>query len=198
MPEQIILAELTTTFQGEGLYRGLPIFLIRLAGCNLHCPWCDTDYSPRLVLTPDEIVEQCHQSDCPAILVTGGEPILQDLAWLERVDKFVMLETNGSLKIPKGLHVDWLNVSPKLYRPWDNEYAAIERANQINFVITSGNDLERLESELRKMPALAGKIVYLTPEWSRQNEILKEIVTWKNRPPLWRLGIQAHKIWRLP
>ena len=43
------------TIQGEGPFAGRPAIFIRLAGCNLQCPGCDTEYTKRQTMTVDEI-----------------------------------------------------------------------------------------------------------------------------------------------
>ena len=37
--------EIFHTVQGEGRNTGLPSVFIRSSLCNLHCWWCDTDYT---------------------------------------------------------------------------------------------------------------------------------------------------------
>ena len=41
------LAEIFYSVQGEGTWTGTPAVFVRLAGCNLACTFCDTDYSLR-------------------------------------------------------------------------------------------------------------------------------------------------------
>ena len=45
------------TIQGEGPFAGETAVFVRLAGCNLQCPLCDTDYtSDRRMVGPMGLV----------------------------------------------------------------------------------------------------------------------------------------------
>ena len=99
------------TIQGEGPFCGTPAIFIRLAGCNLQCPLCDTDYtSNRVEFNPSEIQDfvkslgELHGLPNPRnrlVVITGGEPFRQNLTPLlsELVGQgyFVQIETNGTL-----------------------------------------------------------------------------------------------------
>ncbi len=102
------------TIQGEGPYAGVPAIFVRLAGCNLQCPWCDTDYTTdRLKVKPQYIVNKAmelrEKHTVPIstgvqetlIVITGGEPLRQKLGELVnqlRDNNFpVQIETNGTL-----------------------------------------------------------------------------------------------------
>lgn len=92
------------TIQGEGPFCGTPAVFVRLAGCNLQCPWCDTEYSSsRMNMTPEEIVEQVAISLTSGglVVITGGEPFRQNLTHLlttlVSAGYYVQIETNGTL-----------------------------------------------------------------------------------------------------
>lgn len=109
------------TLQGEGPYTGHRAVFVRLAGCNLQCPGCDTDYTTgRTLQHPSEIVEQViAQAEPPCLVViTGGEPFRQDIgplcAALVKVGYSVQIETNGTLPPPVNLDPEVVVVcSPK-------------------------------------------------------------------------------------
>lgn len=108
-PEPIKLNEIFYSIQGEGPFIGMPAVFVRLAGCNLSCSFCDTDFSEQLsVSTPSELlklVETALDGSLaylrPLIVLTGGEPFKQDLnAILEALTQYglqVQIETNGSI-----------------------------------------------------------------------------------------------------
>lgn len=98
------------TIQGEGPHAGRAAVFIRLAGCNLQCPLCDTEYSSRDMLTLDEIAEAVASWKCGLIVITGGEPFRQNIWHLVEMllglGYQVQIETNGKLPFP-GLVFDW-------------------------------------------------------------------------------------------
>lgn len=120
------------TFQGEGPSAGQLAMFLRLSRCNLTCTWCDTPYTwdsrrfdiaeETSLLAPAEAVERLRAIDAPLVVVTGGEPLLQQEALRPVLDacradgRRVEVETNGTLR-PKEQLLDAttrLNVSPKL------------------------------------------------------------------------------------
>ena len=73
------LAEIFYSVQGEGAWTGTPAIFVRLAGCNLACAFCDTDYALRFLASVPDIVAQVRAAggDCPMVILTGGEPLAQ-------------------------------------------------------------------------------------------------------------------------
>jgi 7-carboxy-7-deazaguanine synthase len=107
------------TIQGEGPFAGQPAVFIRLAGCNLQCPGCDTEYTQgreqnsieQILRAVDRVLEgQRHSTEeNPLVVITGGEPFRQNLTQLLQEltnEGFrVQVETNGSLPLP-AMHPD--------------------------------------------------------------------------------------------
>lgn len=97
------------TIQGEGPFSGTPCVFIRLSGCNLQCPNCDTDYtSYRAKVTPELILQSVSKLQTNGLVViTGGEPFRQNLAkllaLLTRQGYYVQIETNGTI-IPSDVY----------------------------------------------------------------------------------------------
>ena len=98
------------TIQGEGPFAGTPAVFIRLAGCNLQCPLCDTDYTSARTLmgaravmerVKEQLVLTMPQKQRPLIVITGGEPFRQPIGHLVKrlinTGYRVQIETNGTL-----------------------------------------------------------------------------------------------------
>jgi 7-carboxy-7-deazaguanine synthase len=110
------LIEIYKSVQGESSFAGLPCIFVRLAGCNLRCSWCDSEYTFKggYKQTLDE-VEAAVAALAPVRLVefTGGEPMLQERELLPLMDRLLaqgytlMIETSGERllgNVPKAVH----------------------------------------------------------------------------------------------
>lgn len=96
------------TIQGEGPFAGRPAVFLRLHGCNLRCPGCDTDYTSKLLpMSLPKIHRRLSQlfEGWPdkLVVITGGEPFRQDIRRLciELIEAgaTVQIETNGTVEI---------------------------------------------------------------------------------------------------
>ncbi|MBU4199190.1 MAG: radical SAM protein [Verrucomicrobia bacterium] len=102
---QVQVCETFISIQGESTWAGMPCFFIRLAGCNLHCVYCDTGYaqSGGEPATVSELVEKFRKTGLGLVAVTGGEPLIQPgtTALLQELQSCgtVLIETNGSRDI---------------------------------------------------------------------------------------------------
>lgn len=103
------------TIQGEGPFCGTPAIFIRLSGCNLRCPECDTDYtSNRQRMPVNTILQRCvNFSTKGLIVITGGEPFRQQIGSLVNTlvgfGYYVQVETNGTL--PPSSDVMWQKIT---------------------------------------------------------------------------------------
>jgi organic radical activating enzyme len=108
------------TIQGEGPFCGTPAVFIRLAGCNLQCPGCDTDYTSKrarmqVSLILEDILKYTGRliNGVGLIVITGGEPFRQNIQplidALLAVGYYVQIETNGTLEVP---HPQQYNLNP--------------------------------------------------------------------------------------
>jgi 7-carboxy-7-deazaguanine synthase len=132
------LSEVFDSLQGEGVNVGKPCRFLRLALCNLHCHYCDTKYTwdfthfdyDREVreATCASVAEQLRAAPSGHVVVTGGEPLLQQRALAKVFEQvpaelFIEVETNGT-RVPSPdllRRVDQWNVSPKLTSAGDSE-----------------------------------------------------------------------------
>lgn len=95
------------TIQGEGPFAGSPAVFVRLAGCNLQCPMCDTEYTNRKRMGWPQILSAISaevstlSNHYPLVVITGGEPFRQNLhplvCNLLTKGYKVQIETNGTL-----------------------------------------------------------------------------------------------------
>ncbi len=133
------------TIQGEGPYAGVPAVFIRLHGCNLRCWFCDTEFS-----NPDDawwgigkLVKLVKDFDCRLVVITGGEPMRQNIAPLcqRLVSKGmrVQIETAGTIWVDgMGQALASIVVSPKT----PVIHASIQRwANAFKYVVNAGMEM---------------------------------------------------------
>ena len=78
-PSMLRVTEIFHSIQGESTHAGRPCVFVRLAGCNLRCTWCDSEYTftGGEKMSFDEIFAKLDEFGCPLVEVTGGEPLAQ-------------------------------------------------------------------------------------------------------------------------
>jgi 7-carboxy-7-deazaguanine synthase len=98
------LVEITETIHGEVPFQGTPCLLVRLAGCNLKCHYCDTDFTEKFKMDLPKLQTVLEGSKLRDVLITGGEPLLQQeevVALIKDCNKRYVVETNGNILVPE-------------------------------------------------------------------------------------------------
>jgi len=169
--------EIFKSIQGEGPNFGKPAIFLRTAQCNLKCTWCDTkytwdwknyDYAKEVnEMTIEEIKEQILDLEIKHLVITGGEPLLQqddlaDLLSFLKPDFYVEIETNCTILPNKMLTdlVDQWNVSPKTENSgnplelYENNECYYFFANQENcffkYVVEDESDIPEIKKFVTK------------------------------------------------
>ena len=194
------------TVQGEGLLLGLPTVFVRLAGCSVGCPECDTDYRVARRATATDIAREAAAVAGSArwVWVTGGEPADHPLGELVkelmRGGFRIALATSGAKdKARDGWAVregrawggaDFVSVSPH----FPSDRLAVRGGSQINLV-PGLNGLNLADWEQADLRGFGCR--WVTPLAGSPASVA-ECVGFVNRRGDFRLGTQAHKGWRLP
>ena len=218
------LIELYKSVQGESSFAGVPCIFIRLAGCNLRCAWCDSEYTftGGKPFTVDEIITQIEAlQPCPLIEFTGGEPMLQSRELLPLMDRLLasnytlMIETSGEqalTAVPRAVHkiVDvkcpGAGAAANTFRLENLE--ALTPNDEVKFVLTDRADYEFARDfiQTHNLAELCGQILLSpaflknpTDQRSTDNAALdpRLLVEWMLADGLpARLSLQIHKyIW---
>ena len=172
--------EIFYSLQGEGFHTGTPAVFVRFSGCNLKCPFCDTQHEDGTLMTDEAIVEEVCRYPARMVILTGGEPSLWIDEGLVRLlhgaGKYICIETNGTRPLPPG--IDWVTCSPKA-----GGAVCLERMDEVK-VVYQGQSILPYES----LPAWH---FFLQP-CSGGN--IAETVACVLRHPHWRLSLQTHKL----
>ena len=197
-------AEIFASLQGEGRNTGRPAVFLRFSGCNLKCPWCDTDHSVKFTLALDDVVRRVEESGLSSVIFTGGEPTVQpgiaDLAGELRSRGFwIALESNG-LK-PEGFDFkfDYVALSPKpsfdaLYRA-DAMFAAADEVRIVAENAGAAGFCRRMRREIMAddyyvSPLDSGG----RPQLGTAMELLRTLNSELPRDEKpWALSVQTHK-----
>lgn len=184
-----------STIQAEGPFAGRAALFIRLEGCNLQCPLCDTEYTGSLMDGyPAAVLHYVHEHEyVDLVVITGGEPFRQNIAPLVGellIDgRDVQIETNGTLAPDFGDAL-WLDnritivVSPKTGKIHPK---LAMRADAFKYVLTAGDvnpkdglPIRALGHKLGQMPHVARPPldwrgpIYLQPADMRDNAATHE------------------------
>lgn len=193
-PIALPVVETFHSVQGEGFWTGVSAFFIRLAGCDVGCPWCDTKHSWPTEHHPEQaiasLIIQAAAAQPFMVVITGGEPLMHDLTSLttelSRAGLRIHLETSGSH--PLTGQFDWISLSPKTFKPPLSDI--YHQANELKVVISKPSDLAWAENQAQKVSAETVKL--LQPEWS-SSHAQQLTVDYVRAHPEWRVGLQTHK-----
>src|SRR5690348_13577627 len=138
------LMESFYTLQGEGYHQGKAAYFIRLGGCDVGCVWCDVKESWNAenhpLISIQEMIESVKQTPTEIVVITGGEPLLHDLAELtERLQSAgfkTNLETSGSSPLTGSW--DWICLSPKKFK--SPLQSIVPLANELKIVVYNKSD----------------------------------------------------------
>ncbi len=202
------LYEIYTSIQGETHYAGLPCTLIRFAGCDLRCRYCDSEYAfyDGQEVPVEALLADVEARGCNLVLLTGGEPLLQpDLpllagALLERGFE-VLIETGGHRDIsmlPAGvvviLDVKTPGSGESRAMLWQN-LDRLSHKDAVKFVVCSEADYLWSRDIIRERGLEERCHVLLSPSFGQIEARL--LVDWMLRDRLRaRLNLQIHKyVW---
>lgn len=213
--------EIFHSIQGEGKNLGKPSVFIRLSLCNLYCKWCDTDYTwnwegtpyphnndalpgyhkfekdeMMAVLNDEEIAAIVDDYNCKNLVITGGEPLVQQKSLISLLhllrgnerNYHIEYETNGTF-IPLS-EVDALsdqyNVSIKLsnsgvsyedrIEPGAIAWFAASPKSNFKFVVDTEQDMEEVQAIINEYN-ISNEVVYLMPQGSSV-ESLRQKQNW--------------------
>lgn len=184
--------EIFYSLQGEGARIGEPSIFIRLAGCNLTCLFCDTEFESFNEMGLKEIEKEISTFDGKWIIWTGGEPSLQltgdTVEYFRSKGYKQAIETNGSKKLDFTL--DWVCVSPKVAEHVLRQN--FSKVDELKYVISSGKAIPR--------PSIEAGHYFLSPmsNGDKINEKnLQYCIELCLKNPEWKLTLQNHKIWNV-
>ncbi|UOY05329.1 7-carboxy-7-deazaguanine synthase QueE [Muricauda sp. SCSIO 64092] len=209
------IPEIFHSLQGEGKSIGRPSIFIRTSLCNLHCIWCDTDYTWNwkntnfkhksdskegyskfskenqiIELDTSEIVSIVLGFNCNSIVLTGGEPLIQQFGLVKvmqvlrekSMDYHFEVETNGTIMPTREADalIDQYNVSPKLKNSCITESLRIKpeplgffskspKAN-FKFVVSDKGDIEEILA-LMTTHGIDPNSIYLMSEGTSMDEL---------------------------
>jgi 7-carboxy-7-deazaguanine synthase len=209
--------DLYACIQGEGAQTGVPMVMIRLQGCPVGCPFCDTketwdtDVADQTIelsdalgvnkrwtaMTAGAIANAANRligGNNPWALISGGEPLLQNCDELtdrlRNLNFRTALETSGTADVSG--RWDWLTVSPKVGMPGGRVVlkATTERANEIKWVVGKQEDLDALDAFLDAYPHPS--TISLQP--MSLNAKATQLCVARCIARSWRLSVQTHKV----
>jgi 7-carboxy-7-deazaguanine synthase len=200
------VCEIFLSLQGEASRIGLPCAFVRLAGCNLRCQWCDTQYAREggQDMTVKDVIVRLAKFNCRRVELTGGEPLCQPAA-LELMRALcdsgweVLLETNGSRDIGPvdsrvGRIVDFKCPSSGMSQEnlWSNVEHLCAR-DEVKFVLADRGDYNFAISAVRGRGLLDRCPVIFSPVHGRLAPA--DLAEWILTDGLdVRLGLQLHKL----
>lgn len=209
--------EIFETIQGEATFTGTPSIFIRMQGCPVGCPWCDTKHTwtvfpdqavsietmmgktadgPQYAWMDDlDVVMALKKFTARHVVLTGGEPALYDLlpltTMLDKNGFGCQIETSGTHEV-RVSEATFVTVSPKIDMPGGFRVRAdaVHRADEIKMPVGKQADLDILRRFLEQF-GVQDKIVWLQPlsQSIKATELCVRAAIAENH----RVSIQTHK-----
>lgn len=198
--EVLPLMEDFYTIQGEGFYQGQAAYFIRLGGCDVGCVWCDVkeswDAAAHPLTSVNKMSDKAKASGSPIAVVTGGEPVMYDLSQLTNALKKAGLRTHieTSGVYPLTGTWDWVCFSPKKFKQPHPDI--LQKADELKVIVYNKSDFvwaEEFAAVVRKDCKL-----FLQPEWSKEKEMLPQLIDYVKANPRWSVSLQIHKYMNIP
>ena len=185
------LVEIFESLQGEGRNTGRPCVFVRFAGCNLKCPWCDTNVKKQFSASLNEVVKEVKGFKAKSVILTGGEPTLvkempELVAALKKEGYWIGVETNGTIAADWLGFADYVACSPKR-----GTELALTAADEIRIVA----DDEKTADFCREVRGqIAATDYYVSPcdrggkiDFATAKSVLAQLDGWS-------LSVQLHKL----
>ncbi|HKO56772.1 MAG TPA: radical SAM protein [Thermoanaerobaculia bacterium] len=202
------ITEIFHSIQGESSHVGRPCVFVRLAGCNLRCRWCDSEYTftGGEKTSLDDVLARVAAYRCNLVEVTGGEPLAQaeSLDLIKRLldeGYEVLIETSGSIDVGPVdrrakliLDIKCPGSGEVTRNRWENLGHLTPGHDEIKFVLADRTDYDWARAAIEER-GLERFTVLFSPVWGELE--LKPLAEWMlaDRVPA-RLQTQLHKhIW---
>lgn len=185
------LVEIFESLQGEGRNTGRPCVFVRFAGCNLRCPWCDTDVAKRFSVSRADLLREIAGFKAKSVILTGGEPTLAKgmpelIAALRQAGYWIGVETNGTVAADWLGFVDYVACSPKR-----GAGLALTAADEVRVV---AEDAQTADFCRAVRDRIAATDYYVSPcdrdgaiDFATAKSVLAELDGWS-------LSVQLHKL----
>lgn len=192
------ISEIFYSLQGEGTHTGRAAIFIRFYGCNMSCPFCDEPLHQNYFeeQAESEIIEQLAQYPSKFVIITGGEPSIQNLNGfiqvLQKKGYYIAVESNG-FNFENIKSANWITYSPKNWKHVQNTNMVAE----LKFVVHTTSDMTLLEKAVEQFEGP----VYIQPEGKGQNivaENVKFCIEFIQQKPRFQLSLQTHKLLNIP
>jgi len=202
----MLINEIFWSIQGEGLRTGLSSIFLRLSGCSLKCSNCDTkvSWNEGRYKGVDDIVSEIdkygNKYPDSQVVITGGEPLEQDLSdvvkCIKKKNYFISIETNGVNF--QDLDIDWWTVSPKDVKNYYINKNLFKRISEIKLIVNENLDTD----VIKKIRKISNNFpIFLQPDFYDKNKYRNAFLLFQkcqeNGIKNIRLGIQVHKIFNI-
>lgn len=187
--------EIFYSLQGEGRWTGTPCVFVRFSGCNLKCPFCDTEHESCTDYSVEDILQEVKKYPTRHIVLTGGEPTLQIteelMKALLRNGYYIHVETNGTRDNEALRYAQFITCSPK-DKYCRHADVVLERIDELKVVYDNNPE------EIDQYDKYEAGCYYLQPcdtgDAEKNKRNVQGAVEYCLKHPKWQLSLQTQKI----